>query len=127
MKSLLLVAFLLPVAPQLGDADLGAITRAISKGDAAALGAFFDDSVEVSILSKDEIYPKAKAEAVVAGFFQKYPPASFSTVHKGTAPNKNSEYCIGNLLAGGKTFRVYIYMKAVGDKQLIQELRFDEE
>lgn len=130
MKSLLLIAFLLPLAgftPGPEQANFAPITKAIGEGQATALGAYFDQSIEVSILGQDEIYPKAKAIAVVEGFFKQYPPSSFSTVHKGKAPNNSSHYCIGNLVAGGKTFRVYIYMKEDGGKQTIQELRFDKE
>ena len=126
MKSLLLFAFLLPATLQT-DANLSAITQAISRGDANALGAHFDESVEISILDKDEVYSKTNAIAAVKSFFGQYRPSAWSTVHKGAARNNDSQYCIGNLTAGGKTFRVYIYVKDKGGRQLIQELRFDNE
>ena len=56
MKSLLLLAFLLPTALQ-SPANLSAITQAMSQGDATTLGNYFDESVEVSILDKDDVYP----------------------------------------------------------------------
>lgn len=126
MKSLLLFAFLIPTAFQ-PSANLSAITQAISQGDATTLGAYFDASVEISILEKDDIYSKADAIGVVKQFFSQYQPSSWSTVHKGAARNNDSQYCIGNLNANGKTFRVYIYMKEKNGRQLIQELRFDRE
>lgn len=126
MKSLFFFAFLLPTALQPA-ANLSAITQAISQGNAATLGAYFDESVEISILDKDDVYAKADAIGVVKQFFSQYRPSGWSTVHKGAARNNDSQYCIGNLTANGSTFRVYIYMKEKGGQQLIQELRFDQE
>jgi hypothetical protein len=126
MKSLLFLAFLLPTALQ-SPANLSAITQAMSQGDATTLGNYFDESVEVSILDKDDVYAKADAIGVVRQFFSQYRPSGWSTVHKGAARNNDSQYCIGNLTANGQTFRVYIYMKEKNGRQLIQELRFDRE
>ena len=126
MKSLLFFAFLIPVGFT-SFANLSAITQAISQGDANTLGSYFDESIEISILDKDDIYAKADAIGVVSQFFNQYQPSGWSTVHKGAARNNDSQYCIGNLSANGQTFRVYIYMKEKGGKQLIQELRFDRE
>lgn len=126
MKSLLFFAFLLPTVHQ-PSANLSAITQAISQGDATTLGSYFDESVEISILEKDDIYSKSDAIGVIKQFFGQYRPSGWSTVHKGAARNNDSQYCIGNLNANGKTFRVYIYLKEKGGRQLIQELRFDRE
>ena len=126
MKSFLFFAFLLPAVFQ-SSAHLSAITQAISQGDATALSAFFDESVEISILDKDDVYAKADATGIIRQFFSQYRPSGWSTVHKGAARNNDSQYCIGNLTANGQTFRVYIYMKEKNGRQLIQELRFDRE
>ena len=109
------------------EANLANITKAISDGDADALGQYFDQSVEVAVLEQEDVYNKAQAINVVRKFFAQNKPSSFSQVHKGASPNNDSQYCIGNLVAGGKTFRVYIYMKVNGGQFLIQELRFDKE
>jgi hypothetical protein len=127
MKSLLFATVLFPLYALLAQADPGAITDAMKRGNAADLGRYFDERVEISILNKDDVYTKEQAVKVMQQFFANNPASSFTTVHKGTSSNKDSHYCIGNLVAGGKTFRVYIYMKNAGSKQVIQELRFDKE
>ncbi len=127
MKSVLFVAILFPLSVSFGQVELDAITRALSQGDAASLSRYFDQRVEVSILDESDVYAKDQAAAVLKRFFSANRPSSFSTVHKGTSSNNNSRYCIGNLVAGGKTYRVYIYLKNSGGQELIQELRFDEE
>lgn len=127
MKSLLFATVLLPMYALFGQADLGAITDAMKNGNATELGRHLDAQVEVSILGKDDVYAKSQAVSVLKNFFGKHPASSFTTVHKGTSSNNDSRYCIGNLIAGGQTFRVYIYMKNAGGKEVIQELRFDKE
>jgi len=127
MKNLMLLILLVPLMSNIEDANLSNITKAISEGNADALGQYFDQTVEVAVLNQEDVYDKAQAINVVRRFFAENKPGSFSQVHKGASPNNDSQYCIGNLVAGSKTFRVYIYMKVSGGQYLIQELRFDKE
>ena len=127
MKNLLVLMLMVPSFLGTTEANLSAITKAIGSGDAQALGQYFDDSIEIGILGNEGFYGKSKAISMVQGFFSKYRPTAFSQVHKGAPPSKDSQYCIGNLTAGGQSFRVYIYMKVSGGKTVIQELKFDKE
>ena len=126
MKALFFILMLAPglatVAP-----DFAGITQAISKGDAEALSQYFDESVEIAVLEEEDIYNKSEAKTIVDKFFQQYKPKSFSQVHQGTSKGQDSKYCIGNLVAGDASFRVYLYMKVEGSSYLIQEIRFDKE
>jgi len=114
------------LATQVG-ASLPDITKAISNGDAATLGQYFDQSVTVAILDQEDIYDKAGAINAVKQFFAKNAPRGFSQVHQGTSKGADSQYVIGNLNTSGGTFRAYIYVKSADGKTLIQELRFDKE
>ncbi len=109
------------------DANLPDITKAISSGDANALGQYFDQSVTVAILDQEDIYDKNGAINAVKQFFAKNQPKSFSQVHQGASKGADSQYVIGNLTTSSGTFRAYIYVKSSGGKMLIQELRFDKE
>ncbi|MEZ5042211.1 MAG: DUF4783 domain-containing protein [Saprospiraceae bacterium] len=109
------------------DFSLAGITRAMNTGDADALGAFFDNSIELSVLDQEDIYSKAQAIQMLKDFFAKHQPKSFSQLHHGSAPTNDSQYCIGNLVTSDMTYRVYIYMKMSGEKTVIQEIRFDKE
>ena len=126
MKNFMFLILFLPLLT-VQEANLANITKAISDGDADALGQYFDQSVEVAVLEQEDVYNKAQAINVVRKFFAQNKPSSFSQVHKGASPNNDSQYCIGNLEEKKKTFRVYIYMKVNGGQFLIQELRFDKE
>lgn len=108
------------------DANLPDITRAISSGDASALGQYFDETVTVAVADQEDIYDKAGAVNAVKQFFAKNQPKTFSQVHQGASKGADSQYVIGNLTTGSGTYRVYIYVKTNGGKMLIQELRFDK-
>lgn len=130
MSMKFLILALLPLLPFLptppaAAQGLSEITKAIGQGDAATLGTFFDDNVEVAVLEKEGTYSKSAAISVVRDFFSKHKPSRFSQVHQGTSKGKVSEYCIGDLQTHNGSFRVYIYMKVSDNLHTIQELRFD--
>jgi len=129
MKKFFFLLILLPAMGMVngGSFNLAAITKAISDGNADALGNFFDSTVEVAVMDNEEVYSKAEAINIVKDFFNKNKPSSFSQVHHGASKGQDSQYCIGNMVASSGTFRVYVYMKVSGGKYLIQELRFDKE
>jgi len=128
MKNLLIMLLAVPMfAFTSGETyNIDSITKALSSGDAETLGSFFDESVEVAILDAEDIYDKSEAVQKVKTFFTKNKPTAFSQVHQGSSKGNDSQYCIGNMTAGGKTFRVYVYLGNNGGKTLIQELRFDK-
>ena len=107
-------------------AELGQIASAIKAGNAKGLATFFDTSLEVTILTQEGSYSNSQAEAVVKNFFTKNVPSDFQIIHKGDSGG-NSKYAIGKLQTSNGTFRTYIYVKQKGDKQLIQQLRFERE
>lgn len=109
------------------DFSLASISRAMNTGDAEALGQYFDDSIELSVMDNEDIYSKAQAVQIVKTFFTQHQPKSFSQLHHGSSPASDSQYCIGNLVTADNTYRVYIYMKMSGGSTVIQEIRFDQE
>ncbi len=129
MKNFLFVLLLVPSIAFVNseEMNLDAISKAISSGNADALGQYFDTTVEIAVMDKEETYAKAQAIAAVKDFFAKNKPSSFKQVHQGASKGQDSQYCIGNMVATSGTYRVYIYMKVSGTKQVIQELRFDKE
>lgn len=129
MKNFLFVLLLVPSVAFVNSEELNldAISKAISSGNADALGQYFDTTVEIAIMDKEETYAKTQAVQAVKDFFAKNKPSSFKQVHQGASKGQDSQYCIGNMIATSGTYRVYIYMKVSGTKQVIQELRFDKE
>lgn len=126
MKTLLFYLFISGfITPQ--QINIAEITKAISQGDISTLGRYLDNSVELGILDKEDIYNQQDAVKLLKEFFDQYPPKSYSPVHQGTSQSQDSIYCIGNLVTNQATFRVYIYMRVSGEQHLIQEIRLDKE
>jgi hypothetical protein len=126
MKSLIFICLFVPTMT-FSPPNLGAISKAITKGDASALAQYFDEDVEVTILSEVNIYSRDEAKEAVQQFFSQNQPKTYSQVHQGTSKGQGGQYCIGNLVVNGGKFRVYIYLKKNDSKYWIQELRFEKQ
>ena len=100
------------------------IINAIKTGNASGISKFFDNTVEITFPGKSNSYSKSQAELVLRDFFSKNPAKSFQIIHK--SENEDSQYCIGNLETTTGTFRTTIYLKQKGEKQVVQELRFEK-
>jgi len=103
------------------------VANSIRSGDARQLATFFSNSIDLTIVDKENVYSKDQAEFIIKDFFSKNPPKAFNILHKGSSP-EGTQYLIGNLLTtNGKTFRTSFYMKTVKGKSALQELRFEVE
>lgn len=128
MKALILIlSFVAPfsLSSQLAE-NISIITKAIGDGDAATLGNYFDASVELTILDKQDVLDKTQATEAVKSFFSKNKPRSYNMVHQGTSKGNASHYTIGDLQTASGNYRVYLYYKSAGDKVLIQEMRIEK-
>jgi hypothetical protein len=118
---LLLAAFVQPVRSEIPDA----VINAISTGNSAILAGYFNTSLELAILDKEDIYTKQQAEQIMRDFFARNTPSSFTILHKGG--KEGSQYAIGNLVTPGNVYRVTILVKVKDNKSLIHQLRFEKD
>ena len=81
----------------------------------------------LALPDQDDIFSKADAANVVKSFFAKYKVTSFSLKHQGSSKGKSSEYAIGDMVASGKKFRVFIYINENGGNTLIQQIQFEQD
>ncbi len=123
MKHLLFSFFIFLSFSFLVSVSFTEIIDAIKRGNAAEVSRFFDNTVEITFPGQSNSYSKSQAELVLRDFFSKNPAKSFQVIHK--SENEGSQYCIGNLETANGIFRTTIYMKQRGDKQVVQELRFE--
>ena len=100
-------------------ADINNIATKMRSGDTAGLAAYFDSSIEMSVLGEDA-YDKSSATATLKTFFASNTASGFTIKHEGTAPN-GSQYVIGNLATSTGDYRAYIVVN--GEK--IQELTIE--
>jgi hypothetical protein len=105
--------------------SLTSITRAMNSGDAAAVGAYFDEQIELSLLDKESVYGKAKAIQSLKQFFSQHTVEGFSQVHEGSSKGDDAKYCIGNLQTDKGSFRVYMFVEIEQNQYSLQELRIE--
>ena len=102
---------------------LDEVVNAMKTGDADQIIKYFDNTVEITMPDKSNSYSKSQAELVLKDFFSTNAVKSFEVVHKGE--NGGSQFCIGTLVTKSGSYRTTIFMKQKGDRQLLQELRFE--
>jgi hypothetical protein len=118
---MLLAAFVQPARSEIPDA----VINAISTGNSAVLAGYFNPSLTLAILDKEDIYTRQQAELILKDFFARNTPVSFTVLHKGG--KEGSQYAIGNLVTPSDVFRVTIYLKVKDGKSLIHQLRFEKD
>lgn len=99
------------------------IVDALKSGNAKEISKYFDNTVEITLPAKTNSYSKIQAESLLQNFFDTNGVKDFKVIHK--SESAGSQYCIGNLATNNGLFRTTIYMKQKGEKQVIQELRFE--
>ncbi len=100
------------------------IASALKSGDASQVSKYLDNTVEITLRESTKSYSKNQAQLVLSQFFSNNPVKDFKLIHE--SENEGSQYCIGNLTTANGVFRTTIYMKQKGDKQLVQEMRFEK-
>ena len=99
------------------------ISKYLTQGDAEKLAAWFDNNLEISILSQTSNSSRNQARQIVKSFFDAHTPRSFNITH--TAGQDNKKYALGTLNAGGETFFVTIFVTNSSDRYKIQQLKID--
>jgi hypothetical protein len=102
-----------------------AVSSSIGKANDVAIAAYFNASVEVTVPGSDQSYTSTQAQFVVKDFFAKNPPAGFKLLHNGESGG--TWYATGAYSSAKGSFDTNIFLKKVGDKFLITQIRFELE
>ena len=100
------------------------VVTAIKAGNAASVSRYFDNTVEITINGKSTDYSKAQGEVVLRDFFANNTVKSFIVLHQGESGG--SEFCIGTLTTSNGTYRTTLNLKQKGEKQTLQEIKFEK-
>jgi len=100
------------------------VVTAIKSGKATEVARYFDNTIEISFPEESNSYSKSQGELVLYKFFNTHTVKDFEVIHQ--SESAGSQYCIGNLVTNNGVFRTTIYMKQKGEKQVVQELRFEK-
>ena len=101
------------------------VVLSLRSGNDKTLSSYFNQNIELVIPGHDNVFSKAQAQQIVAGFFEKNQPQRFAVIHQGG--KDDSHYAIGNLNTSGGVFRVYFLLKRQGDKSYIHQLRIEKQ
>ena len=102
---------------------LDEIIAALKAGNSAQIAKYFDNTVEITLPNKSNSYSKSQGEMILKDFFSNAPVKSFDILHRGE--NSGSEYCIGTLVTANGSYRTTVFMKQKGERQMVQEIRFE--
>jgi hypothetical protein len=117
-----LLLFSLPIFSE--DIPLQVI-NAFSTGDASLLAQSFNNTIELTLFDKEEIYSKTQAEMILRDFFSKHKPTLFKIIHQGG--KENSKYAIGTLVCGTESYRITFLLKLEGNNLFIHQLRIEND
>jgi hypothetical protein len=98
------------------------IAYAIRLGNAGELSRYLDSRVDICLPEKSDSYSKIQAEMIIRDFFSTNGVRNF--VVKKIGFTGGSEYCVGVLQTRNGDYRTTLFTRQKGDKQLLQELRF---
>lgn len=97
------------------------ISKYILNGDSDALSAWFDDNLEVAVLTNGGIASKAQAKQIVKTFFKSHGPQNFTVTH--TAGSATKKYILADLTAGGESFNVNLFLSRKNGLFRIQQFK----
>ena len=101
------------------------IVTAFNSGNATLLAKYFSQTIELTLLDKEEVYSKTQAEIIMRDFFNSNPPKQFQIMHEGG--KETSKYAIGTLTAESNKYRITFLLKSLDSKVYIHQLRIEYE
>ena len=99
------------------------IEKAIAANDAPQLAKYMANEVEITINSKEEVFPKKQAEFVVKEFFMNYPVSNFRIIHEGNS--SDTHYAVGEYVSSRGRYDTNIFIKRTAAGFQVEQLRFE--
>jgi len=112
----------IPATDSTGTYSIDDIAGAMRSGNVGQLSRYLDTRVDISLPEKSDTYSKSQAEMIIRDFFTTNVVQNFLVKHKGE--NGGSEFCVGVLQTRNGDYRTTLFIKQKGEKQLLQEIRF---
>ncbi len=101
------------------------IVKSFKTGNSKLLTAHFNDVVKISILSKEYETGIEEATDIIGKFFSEHPPSNFEI--KFESEKKDSKFVIAVLSTKNENYRVNVFFKSAGNKDVIHLLRIEKE
>lgn len=123
ITALITIVFTVPGKTQDQARIPSGISLAFKVGNATELSRYFNSTVQVLLLGKEDFYKKNVAETILKDFFSEYKTRDFIIRHQGGT--NDAQYAIGNLKTEKGDFRVYFLLKKVSNDLLIHQIRIE--
>ena len=101
------------------------IVLSIQNGNDGVLASYFNQNVELVVLSHDDVFSKSQAQQIVAEFFKANKPKQFTIIHQGG--KEGARYAIGSLITNTGTFRVYFLFRTKDNNSYIHQLKIEKQ
>ncbi|GAB3008433.1 hypothetical protein GCM10027051_05920 [Niabella terrae] len=122
IASIVLIAAAIFVTTGLHAQSIDGVVGGLKSGSAEKVAANAGKNLTLNVQGKSSTYSKTQAQQIIKDFFSKNSVKGFELKHKGSSPS--GHYAIGTLSTGNGNYRVNIFMKNEGSKEVIKELRF---
>lgn len=99
------------------------VIRAFKASNVSAIAERLDNSVEITKDGRNTTYSKNQATKFLQDFFSENRVSDFKVIHQ--SESGGTAFYIGNLSTSGGNFRVTLFMKEKGGKNVLQEIRFE--
>lgn len=109
-------------AQQIDEVDT--LAKYFRNSDSPNLSTLFSSTLELNILSEENLYSKAQAEQIIRDFFSKNKPVSVQIVHR-LGSNPNYKLAVFSLATGKDNFRISISLSNDGERFLIKQIRIE--
>ncbi len=123
---IILVFFLIGVSDSKAQQTdfIDALARYFRTSDASKMSDGFSSTLQLNILSEENVYSKAQAEQIMRDFFSKNKPVSVKIIHRLTS-NPNYKLAVLSMLTAKDSFRVSISLSSSGTRFLVKEMRIE--
>jgi len=101
----------------------GEVKTAIRNGSARDLARYFNNTVEIGFDGDKSTYSKTQAEFVLKDFFSKNTPTNLELNHQGSS-DQGQRYAIGTYTTKAGAYRVFVVVKQINGKYLVDTVDF---
>lgn len=102
------------------------ISNALNQGDASAVSAYFDKTVDITFSEESNTYSKKQAEIILQKFFSKVEPKQFQKFKSGDSKYNNTYYSIGRLSTSNGDYKIYLFFLQKKGIYYLKEMRFEK-
>jgi hypothetical protein len=102
------------------------IKSSFKAGNLNGLADYMGQKLEVAFESEKKTYSRDKAEQVLGKFFTENKPKDFQVLHQG-ASKDGLKFYIGEYSSNTGTFRVLVYLRNIGGKQVVETIDISKE